>query len=232
MKTDLIFKKRKRLSRPKPLILTGIIFFILPFLNVIFISIQLNIGFFSISSLLSALHPIQTILLLFSFIVGFGLLAVEKWGYYLFLSYSAILIIHNLYVLFENAVLYNLGALLQTILGSIAILYFIRKDISAPYMKMYPRGWRLEKRKPIELDVFISEKKLITKDLSLSGLYVNWIDCPYQLNDDVMVIFEIGSDKFRLEAGIVRIDAYGVGIAFRNLEKETENRLEKCLSSN
>lgn len=224
------FKKRKRISRPKPLILAGVLFLILPFINYLIISYQMKIDFLSPILFLSTLKPLQLCLLFSPIVVGFGLLSVAKWGYFVFLIYSAILILHNIVFFAENPVLYNLAALMQTFFGTVAILYFIRKDISAPYMKMYPRGWRLEKRKPFILNVSISEKTMQTRDMSISGFYVDWVDCPYHINDDVLVIFEVGSEKFRLEAGIVRIDDSGVGIAFRDMSKEIETRLEKCMT--
>ena len=225
------FKKRRRLARPKPLVLFGVLFLFLPLINYFIISYQMQIPFTYPKLLLSGLRPMQLGLLFAPIIVGIGLLSVEKWGYFVFLVYSGILILHNLVVVLQNPVLYNLGAVAQTLFGTTAILYFIRKDISAPYMKMYPRGWRLEKRKPIGIEIAIFEKKMKTRDVSVTGFYVDWTDCPYNINDDVLVIFEIAKEKFRLEAGIVRIDDEGVGIALRDMDAETEKRLENSVNS-
>jgi hypothetical protein len=229
MKEELKFKKRRRISRPMPLIIAGVIFLIIPFLNYLIISYQMQIPLAFPLLILSTLSPLQVGLLFAPILVGIGLLSVRKWGYFVFIGYSAILILHNLFMFAASPLLYNLGALTQTFLGTAIILYFIRKDISAPYMHMYPRGWRLEIRKPIVIDVRISEKAMKSLDFSLSGFFVSWDQCPYQISDEILVEFDLGNEKFKMQSGIVRIDDKGVGIAFRNMNLETKKRFANCL---
>ena len=98
------------------------------------------------------------------------------------------------------------------------IVFFLRKDISAPYFKLYPRGWRGEKRKPVELDVIIDDRKYKTKDVSSNGVYVDWKDCDKELGDEIIIRFkQVDNNSLPKEAkvGIVRIDEVGVGLAFR-----------------
>ncbi|MDX1959437.1 MAG: hypothetical protein SFU98_12740 [Leptospiraceae bacterium] len=50
-----------------------------------------------------------------------------------------------------------------------------------------------------------------TIDVSETGLYVNWANCDLDLGSPVIVSID-GSNR---NAGVVRIDKIGVGLAFR-----------------
>ncbi|MCE9501306.1 MAG: hypothetical protein K8R21_12535, partial [Leptospira sp.] len=110
------------MSRPKILILFGSLFLLLPVINYFIISYQLRIHFAFPVLVFSNLKPLQIVLLFAPVIVGLGLFSVEKWGYFVFLGYSGILILHNLVIFIQNPLIYNLGAILQTVIGTSAIL--------------------------------------------------------------------------------------------------------------
>ena len=149
------FERRRRIRRPWTLLFFGIAFLLLPFLNYLGITSQLQISPQMPVVALKLLNPVELILLFTPILVGIGLLAVKRWGWWLFLAYAVVLIVHNIYALARSPGYYNAGALIQTILGVAAVLYFVRRDISAPYMRMYPRGWRIQKRKPVEVEVLV-----------------------------------------------------------------------------
>lgn len=157
--------------------------------------------------------------------VGIGIINVKRWGWQLFLVYASLLILYNLQVFVFNFKLYNFAALFNSILGFAAIAYFVRKDISAPYFKMYPRGWRLQKRKPIEMKISVNGKELKTTDVSSTGVYALWSDCPYELNQAVNVKFALENNVYDLQAGVVRVDENGMGLAFRGLPKLVSKEL-------
>lgn len=209
--------KRKRLSRPKTLVIFGVLFLLLPFLNYDLLSRQLGVSVQNFRIILFHSDLFALFLMLLPIPVGIGIINVKRWGWQLFLVYASLLILYNLQVFVFNFKLYNFAALFNSIIGFVAIAYFARKDISAPYFKMYPRGWRLQKRKPIEMDVTVDGKKLKTTDVSSTGFYALWADCPYELNQAVNVHFTLENKVYDLQAGIVRVDQNGVGIAFRGL---------------
>lgn len=217
--------KRKRLSRPKTLIIFGILFLLLPFLNYYFLSRQLGVSLKSFQIIFLYSDIFALILMLLPIPVGIGIINVKRWGWQLFLVYAGILILYNLQVFVFNFKLYNFVALFNSIIGILAILYFVRKDISAPYFKMYPRGWRLQKRKPIEMEVSVNGKSLKTTDVSSTGFYAVWVDCPYNINQEVNVHFALENKVYDLQAGIVRVDETGVGVAFRGLQKLVSKEL-------
>ena len=97
------------------------------------------------------------------------------------------------------------------------IVFILRKNISAPYFKLYPRGWRGKKRNPIEVNVVLDDKEFKTKDISSNGIYLDWKDCDKNLGDEVVLEFkeDISLVPRTTKAGIVRIDETGVGLAFR-----------------
>ena len=124
---------------------------------------------------MTAMDTLDLILLAVPCIIGIGLLSVKKWAWWSLLFYVSALTINNTVALFKNQDVFHLSALLQTLVGISLILFFLRKDISAPYFKMYPRGWRGQKRKPVVMNVMLDGTLYKTKDISETGLYAEWI---------------------------------------------------------
>jgi hypothetical protein len=127
---------------------------------------------------------------------------------------------YNLFTISNNLDRFHIQSTLLTIFGFTLIFFFLRKDISAPYFKLYPRGWRGENRKPIEIEVTIDGKGYQTLDVSNTGIYVDWKNCEKELGDEVLIIFKPDSNLNssvlkETKAGVVRIDESGVGLAFR-----------------
>lgn len=194
-------------------------------MNYYSISAQTGIEFFQFKEIFSKLNFLEIFLLFASIPVGFGLLLVKRWGWFSFILYSTLLISYNLFGLIQSKEIFDLAVLGRTVLGTLVVLYFCRKDISAPYFKMYPRGWRFQKRKPIELDVVIDNKNYKTKDISGTGVYVE-TDLNPELNTELKLSLKLPNEVLDLTAGVVRIDSEGIGLAFRNLNPSTKKNLE------
>lgn len=128
-----------------------------------------------------------------------------------------ILILFNIYATIVNPIKFNFYSLFESTIIFLGAVYFLKKDISAPYLKMYPRGWRGEKRKPIQIQVCINGTDRLTKDISEAGFYVDWNDVPFEINAEVAVEIETERDKRLFVAGVVRKDMNGAGFAFRGL---------------
>ncbi|MCH8194779.1 MAG: hypothetical protein IIB12_01770, partial [Chloroflexi bacterium] len=199
-------KKRKRKARPRTLLIFGVGFILLPFVNYFIIAKDLNIHYSLPEFVFAKLNPAAAVLLLAPFVIGVGLLMVKRWAWRLFLVYALVVVAYDLAILLTAPVVYNARMLLQTLFGLAAVMYFTQPDISAPYMKMYPRGWRMQKRRPVVLDAVIDGVKRKTRDFGSRGLFADWPDCPHEPNDAVTVEFELDGRQFCLEAGIVRID--------------------------
>jgi PilZ domain len=223
-------ERRKRISRPLPVIVFGILFLILPIINYVNFAYHFQIPFQNVGEVLKTVDIIAVILAVVPFAVGIGILLVKRWGWFLFLFYSVLVLFYNAMVLLSDPTETNILTLIQSTIGFAAIFYFLKPDISAPYMKMYGRGWRFQVRKPVETDIAVNDLKLRTRDLSPTGFYVEWLNCPYELNQGVNVTLIIEKKTLELKAGIVRLDSIGVGIAFRSMDAETTKTIKEWIA--
>ncbi|MBP7283043.1 MAG: PilZ domain-containing protein [Leptospiraceae bacterium] len=203
---------------PKTILSAGVFLIFYPIVNLFGIAFYYKN--FSLDFLSKNISIVQFILIFFPVIIGIGLIRIQKWAWYSFLIYAILLIGFNFYGAIKNPVLFNYISILEVIVVSFLIAYFLRKDISSPYFKLYPRGWRGEKRKPIQKNLLIDNISKTTRDFSEAGFYVDWDNPNLELNSEVTVEIKNGSDKQKFPAGVVRIDSNGVGFAFRRLTKE------------
>ncbi|HMU84024.1 MAG TPA: PilZ domain-containing protein [Leptospiraceae bacterium] len=225
-----LFERRRRIRRPWTLLLFGIVFLLLPFINYFAITQQLHLNWKHAWLGLKMLSVPEIILTVFPFVIGIGLLMVKRWGWWLFLSYAAILIVYDLFTIVRSPGAYNGLALAQSVLGIAAVIYFVRKDVSAPYMKMYPRGWRLQKRRPIQFEVIVDGIRRKTADASESGLFVLWDECYREPGEEVQVTFTLQGNQYTCRAGIVRVDENGAGVAFRRVDGSFRRGVAKDLA--
>ena len=203
--------------RPKTLVFFGTVFILLPLFNYMSFAIEKGIHYGMPTLLLSALPIPALVLAAVTPIIGVGLLMVKKWAWRAFLLYACLLLAHNAVALALSITDYNLGVLLQSSVGLAGMIYFTRADISAPFMKSYPRGWRLQKRNPREISVRVDDVATTTRDCSARGVFVNWPECPYEVGRAVTIAFEWHGRDVRLDAVVVRLDENGAGIAFRSV---------------
>ena len=206
-------ERRQRFKRPVKLTVIGFFLMIEPFLQIIATSIYKDL---SVTAVLKEQFPIWIFFVLVPIISGYGLLHIKKWAWYLFAFYSIFLTVFNSYALILRQTAYNYFALAETFCSFVIIFYLIQDDVSAPYFKMYPRGFRGQSRKPIRSNVEINGIHKITRDRSDTGFYVDWENADLELNQEVDVLFPDDATPLIRKAGVVRIDETGVGIAFRN----------------
>lgn len=231
-------ERRRRHKRPLSIIIVASILMLLPFYNII--GLLARAGFFRVQwpaeiTFLDTLEIIgyyRLALSLAPFLIGTGLLLVRRWAWWMLLAYSFVLLVTNVFfIASEPEAIYNWSALIQTALVCGFMLFFLRRDISAPYMKMYPRGWRYQLRSSIHIPVSIDNQTFQTRDISSAGLYALWTNCPHTPGDSVKVEFELEDQTFSFEGGVATIVAgHGAGIAFRNVQVKDRKRLSSALS--
>lgn len=224
------FERRRRIRRPLTLVIFGLAFLILPVFNYLGMTNQLGLPLAQIRASFSLLSSIEIALLLIPLAVGLGLLLVKRWGWWLFLGYAFVLILYNLYALIRTPGLYNSLALVNTVVGMVAVFYFLRKDVSAPYMRMHPRGWRLQKRRPIQFEVIVDGIRRRTIDASMAGLYIAWEDCYRSPGEEVHLTFVVSGTEYKTRAGLVRVDEDGAGVAFRDTSRTFRKNLRRDLA--
>ena len=219
--------RRKRYNRPISIIIAGSLFLLFPLWNYLTICISAGYPYWRPLYVFGRMNVVVIALMVLSLGVGLGLLLVRRWGWRLLFLFSAVLIGYNLWTVLRQPNWFNLAALINTTLALAAAIYFLRPDISAPYMKMYPRGWRFERRHPINHPVSINGKDFITRDLSIRGFYVDWPDCSHEPGEEVSVIM----DGMEFAAGVVRVDENGAGFAFREHGKEGQSHIRMILQA-
>ena len=224
------YERRKRIKRPLTLVLFGLFFLLLPIYNYFGLAFKYQIHPSLVFRTLQVTNSIELLLLFLPIAVGLGLLIVSKWGWWLFLTFASSLVFYNLYSIMQNPVLANVSALAQTIILMGGIFYFLRKDISAPYMKMYPRGWRFQKRYPLEIKVALNGIELLTRDFSSKGIYVTWPGVNLSLGSEVNLAFTLNNQSFHCKGGVAVVnEGHGTGIAFRNIDSQQAEQLRQAV---
>lgn len=219
--------RRKRLKRPLLIVLFGLYFLVLPFVNYFSFAYAHDIYWTYPKLVLTWLHPAEFTLLVLAIPVGIGLLLVKKWGWYSFLVYAVAFILFDTIAFILKPIAFNLMALGNSVIGFAAVFYFTRKNISTPYLKLYPRGWRYERRTPIQIQLLLNGIECTTRDFSRTGFYVSWPDFSGEPGEEVQVVIS----GIPINAGIVRIDQNGLGVAFRNLQPNQIQLFEEIISS-
>jgi Zn-dependent protease with chaperone function len=223
-------ERRRRFKKPKLLLALSILILLLPVSNYIGMSMKYNFGWTEPHKLIQYANLPEWILLISSLFSGLGLLFIKRWGWWLFIISSFTFISYNSYSFFTIPSTATKGPLIQTLIVTIALAYFLQKDIFTPYMKLYKRGWRFLKRYRVVTNININDSIYKTENISLGGVFVNWPDCKLKINSEVTVYFELGKEGFMAKAGIATIvPEYGVGIAFRGIDNLFKERLKQAL---
>lgn len=207
-------ERRRRILPPRSLVLLGWIVALFPLFNYFYLAHSMQTPWRYPTFLL--LPGVRWVLpaLILAPVAAWGLLRIKKWGWYAFLFFALYLIFHNGLALIHNPALPNAGALISVLLGTTIAIYLCQKDVAAPYFRMYPRGWRYQKRRPVQTALKINGKEYQTNDLSESGFYVQM----EPVEREAMVVgqsCQIELNGENKEAGVVRLDEAGVGFALR-----------------
>ncbi len=221
---------RKRSEVPWKLKFLSICLFLLPFANFI------TLHWYQIPSVSIAnfyfwdYSTFTKIIILSPLFIAPAIWFGKKEGWYLFLMYSILLVIQNIYSFSINPGLQNLGVLFRTFIFLPLLIWFCKSDIAAPYLTTYPRGWRGQKRLPIQIKVSIHQKEYVTADASLGGVFLFYPNCPFQISDQIDLEMVFGEKRKLFQTGVVRVESNGVGLAFRNLDKESKWFLKNVLA--
>ncbi len=193
-------------------------------------SMKYNFPWYAPLHLFSNANLPEWILLISSLLSGIGLFYIKRWGWWLFILSSFTFIVYNSFGFITIPESATKGPLIQTFIVTAALAYFLQRDIFIPYMKLYKRGWRLQKRYPICINVNINDTIYKTENISLGGILIKSNECNFGLNSEVTVYFELSKEGFLTKSGIASITpGYGFAIAFRNTDRSFKERLKKAL---
>jgi hypothetical protein len=171
-------------------------------------------------------------------VVAFGIYRVRKWGWFLFITFSALLIAYNLIVYF----FLNPNYTPETILLFVMIItvfsaVFLRKHVYAPYFNPRLRWWETASRYRVTLDTVILTNDGMTRckllDLSQTGCFVDH-SAELQEGKTVLLKMRCKGIDIHCEGKVVRKSGEkerfsGYGVMFQNVPKDTRKKIKHLI---
>lgn len=243
---------------PLPIRIIGIFFILTPVTSFMAKALIMEVPMTEFRIILKSFTIFNFGLNFIGFLIGLGLIGVKRWGYFLFLAFNTILILHSMYITFdfmagdkvvrefyiyrylkvanETEAYQRFAFNFAFVLASFSfILYFLNAEISKPYLTLLPRGFRKKWRTEIPikgyiLDTLGNKLELTTVDVSPSGCLAS-VSGPVKDEDDYTVVLDL-EKEWKVNASMVRIEDKNVGLRF-NYEKgsDAKKELKKFLES-
>ena len=226
-------------KRPLSIIIISLIYLFEPIGNLIQAAYINNLPLVGENSILSHLIWSDWIILGLFPVVALGVFMVRKWGWYLFVGFSVVLIAYNLYVYFYLNPNYQLHTVLLFILIVTAMsAVFFRKHVYAPYFNPRLRWWEVPSRYNITLatKILTNDTALNCRllDISVSGCFVNYAG-ELSVGESVLLIIQCAGNEIKCMGKIVRkstkTDHSGYGIYFQTLSRETRLKLKRLIKT-
>jgi len=226
-------------KRPLSITIITLIYLFEPVRNVLQASLVNDMPVFGPSGILSHLLWSDWVILSLFPVVALGVYRVRKWGWYLFVLFSCVLIAYNVFAYKMNP---NYG--LETVLLFISTItvmsaFFLRKHVYAPYFRPRLRWWEHAARYRVHLESRIltdsGSEPCTTWDISESGCFLS-TERPLEEGSLVMVKIRckgVGLDclgKVVRKAGEGE-SVRGYGILFQGIPKETRRTLRLLILS-
>ena len=226
-------------KRPLSIVIISIFYFLEPIGNLIQAAYINNIPLFGDQSIVSRLLWSDWIILALFPVVGFGIYMVKKWGWYLFLAFSGLLIFYNIYVYKYLNPNYSLEVvLLFIVITTVISAFFLRKNVYTPYFNPRLRWWETATRYKAPLNTRISTDSGIEPcralDISETGCFIDY-EGTVTLGSSVMLVFDCEGIQISCIGKIVnkRSDAnakyQGYGIMFLAMSPEMKKKLRQLL---
>lgn len=206
---------KKKPIKPFFVIITGIIFIILPLLNLLqaYFIHNSKFPFFRLTTILYYFPPyVSLMLLVIAPIIGIGILKVKKWAYYGFYVYCSFLIINNFLQIIKSPTIFEISSFIYSTLAILGFAYFLNRDIRSPYLQDEERGWRIGKRLETKFNIKLT---LNDEDLILKGIELSRAGCLIELPHNFE--FKISS-FYNFELIIVKERLLVEGIVLRIVE--------------
>ncbi|MCZ8341919.1 MAG: PilZ domain-containing protein [Leptospira sp.] len=247
---------------PLPVLFVAILFLVIPILNFYGTAAIYDLRQQNISAVFSRLTTLQYILSGISLLIAYGLLAKKKFGYFLFLCFGFILVTYNVWMIVWVSIgkkIFVAGMRIQTadilwnsgitifFLG--VIFYFLRREVSAPYLSPETRGWRGQYRETHPIPVHWTNKDGETEgdtqtiNVSESGILIPLTPHHFlKEGDPVNLLLKLENEvrapiSISVAGQVVRIDKEedgselaGIQILFQVAQKEEKLQFESFLT--
>ena len=223
-------------KRPLSIVLIAILCFLEPIGALTSAAYVNNLTMWGDRSILSRLLWSDWLILGFFPCVGVGLYLVRKWGWYLFLIFSFLLILYNLYVYtFLNPNYSAQMVIFFIIITTSTAVFFLRKNIYALFFNPRLRWWEIAQRYRVPLHTVLLTKAgpltCKTLDISKTGCFVNQQE-GLHVGDQIVIEFRCKSIKISCLGKVInhRKDLpeaiAGYGIAFQAVNGEMKRKLQ------
>ncbi|RJR41797.1 MAG: PilZ domain-containing protein [Desulfobacteraceae bacterium] len=226
-------------KRPLSIIIISLIYILEPIGNILQAALVNDMPVWGESGIMSHLVWSDWLILSLFPVTGFGIYMVKKWGWYLFVAFSATLIVYNVYVYSINP-----NYELETVLLFIAVVtfmsaFFLRRHVYAPYFNPRLRWWESAARYRVGLKTQILTDQGVqtstTVDISETGCFLR---TRAELKEGSLVMLkihcrgvEIGCLGRIVRKSTEKEAAHGYGMMFQGLPKETKKTLKLLIFS-
>jgi hypothetical protein len=165
-------------KRPLAIVLIALFYILEPFGTLVQAAYINNMPLFGDNGIISHLLWSDWIILVLFPVVGVGIYLMKKWGWYLFLCFSVLLISYNLFVYKYMNPNYSLETVMFFIVITTVIsAYFLKKSVYAPYFNPRLRWWEsaTRYRTPLNTVLVVKNGTLPCKtiDISETGCFVD-----------------------------------------------------------
>ena len=172
-------------------------------------------------------------------VVGVGVYMVRKWGWYLFLAFSLLLIFYNLFVYkFLNPNYSFSTVMLFIIITTVISAFFLRRNVYAPFFNPRLRWWEIATRYRVPLNTVLLTKEgaiaCKTVDISETGCFVDTHE-ELPVGSQVMLEFRCDDIEINCLGKVVHHRSgnhealTGYGIMFQAISKEMKQKIRQML---
>lgn len=170
---------------------------------------------------------------------GVALLTFQKWSYYLFLSFMAMVVLYTLRqrLLFPHRVDFATFMALQFVNLSV-IAYFLSQSARTVYLNKKIRWWQQKPRYVHSTAAQIlqgdSSVPGVIQNISEGGLYVT-TSIPLKPKDPIHIRFEMFGQKLELKGLVVHVENQSAGVLFqldRTQQKSVQALCRKLKAEN
>lgn len=225
--------------KQKPLSLNIIAFcyFIAPVVNILKIAWINHWPLQGPRSVFNHISAYEWIILACFPLVAIGIFRVAKWGYYFFLLFSAVLIVHNSYAYLKNPI-YSIYLVLLFHFATIGMVgFFLQRHIVAPYFNPDLKWWEHYPRHKTRLMAEVRIRKLVHQcqilDISKGGCFIK-LGKEFHLGDLLWLHLNHNGHKFQVLTKVawVCLDRpKGYGLMFLGVGKREKKIIKKVLAS-
>lgn len=223
-------------KRPWEIILISVIYILAPIGNILQ---AMFINHSSFNELIQHLKVIDWVILLSYPVIGILVFTVKKWGWYLFIAFSFILIILNVigYIRNMNYSFVMLIIFNVLIIGITAL--FFSKHVMSPYFNPRVRWWEVPARFKLNLTATLHSDQTIIEsqilDISQSGCFVS-TTTPLDIGANIWLEIKFSNKEVDCFGRVVRIaskkeDKNGYGIMFLSVGKDSRNLLNSLIKT-